>query len=131
VFSPAHVLPAPAQGAIAIQTRLDDHDLNARLAALDHAPTHRAVEAERELLHQLRGGCSVPVGALAYVTAGHVRIEAGVFALAGSPAYRVQAQGGSPAAVGADAARALLALGAGAILEALDRVPRVAVERPA
>jgi len=131
VFSPDHVLPAPAQGAIAVQTRADDVELIERLARLDHAPTRQAVTAERALLHELRGGCSVPVGALARIEHGRVRLEAGVFALAGSPAHRVEASGTSPAEVGTEAARMLLARGAGAILEALDRVPRVSLERPA
>jgi hydroxymethylbilane synthase len=128
VFAPADVLPAPAQGALAIQTRGDDRALMARLAVLEHAPTRMAVNAERALLHQLRGGCSVPVGALARFDDGRVRLEAGVFALEGSPAHRVTVEGGVPEAVGAAAARELLARGAGAILEALDRVPRLAVE---
>src|SRR5262245_43369516 len=85
VFTPDEVLPAPAQGAIAIQTRADDRELIARLAALDHAPTHVAVDAERALLHALRGGCSVPVGALARFDDGAIRMTAGVFALEGSP----------------------------------------------
>ena len=129
MFSPADVLPAPAQGALAIQTRGDARPLIARLAALEHPPTRMAVDAERALLHQLRGGCSVPVGALARFDDGRVRLEAGVFALAGSPAHRVTVEGGVPEAVGAAAARELLARGAGAILEALDRLPRVAMER--
>jgi hydroxymethylbilane synthase len=128
VFTTEQLLPAPAQGALAIQTRTDAHALHARLAALDHAPTHRAVLAERALLHQLRGGCSVPVGALARVDGGELRLEAGVFALEGSPAHRVVAEGTDPEAVATAAARALLERGAGAILEALDRVPRLATE---
>ena len=128
IFTPADVLPAPAQGALAIQTRANDHALIARLAAMEHTPTRMAVDAERSLLHQLRGGCSVPVGALARFDDGRVRLEAGVFALEGSPAHRVAVEGGVPERVGAQAARELLARGAGAILEALDRVPRLAVE---
>ena len=127
-FATDAVLPAPAQGAIAVQTRGDARGLNARLAALDHPPTRAAVEAERALLHQLRGGCSVPVGALARIEAGRIRLEAGVFALEGSPAHRVTVEGDSPEAAGAAAARQLLERGAGAILEALDRVPRLPLE---
>ena len=130
VFAPADVLPAPAQGALAVQTRAGAHTLQARLAVLDHAPTRHAVDAERALLHQLRGGCSVPVGALARFDDGRVHLEAGVFALEGTPAHRVTVEGGSPEAVGAAAARALLERGAGAILEALEREPRLAVEEP-
>jgi hydroxymethylbilane synthase len=130
VFTPAEVLPAPAQGALAVQTRAGARTLNARLAVLEHTPTRQAVEAERVLLHQLRGGCSVPVGALARVADGRVQLEAGVFALEGTPAHRVSVEGASPEAVGIGAARALLERGAGAILEALEREPRLAVREP-
>ena len=129
IFSLEHVLPAPAQGALAVQARAGDTALLARLAALDHAPTRLAVEAEREVLHQLRGGCSVPVGAFAKLERGEVRLTAGVFALDGSSAHRVAVVGESPIEIGAEAARRLLDLGAGAILESLDRTARVAVER--
>jgi len=125
IFPVETLLPAPAQGALAIQTRTDAVRLRDRLAPLEHAPTRTAVEAEREVLHMLRGGCSVPIGACARVHGGQVTVEAGVFALSGSPAHRVRAAGLSPQIVGADAARQLLALGAREILAALDRAPRV------
>jgi hydroxymethylbilane synthase len=128
VFAPAVLLPAPAQGALAVQTRTGARRLTARLAGLDHAPTRRAVEAERALLHALHGGCSVPVGAFAEVERDRIRLEAGVFALEGSPAFRVTSEGDSPQATGAAAARALLERGAGRVLEALARTPRLAIE---
>src|SRR5262249_31814565 len=84
-FAPERLRPGPARGAIAVQPRAADLELTARPAALEHTPTRHAVDAERELLHQLRGGCSVPVGALARFDAGRVRLDAGVFALAGAP----------------------------------------------
>lgn len=65
----ATVLDAPAwlaaagQGAIAVQARADDDAVVAELAALDHAPTTRAVAAERAFLAALEGGCQVPIGA--------------------------------------------------------------------
>ena len=65
VFASERMLPAPAQGAMAIQCRAADRDLLLRLSALNHEPTRRAVDAERAMLHALGGGCSVPVGALA------------------------------------------------------------------
>jgi len=128
VFAPSDVLPAPAQGALAVQSRTDARGLNARLAAFEHTPTRKAVEAERALLHALRGGCSVPVGALARVVGDSIRLEAGVFALEGSPAYRVDVEGGTPEAVGAAAARTLLERGAGAVLEAFARAPGPGIE---
>ena len=128
VFAPETVLPAPAQGALAVQSRTAARGINARLAALDHAPTRSAVETERALLHALHGGCSVPVAALARVERDRIRLEAGVFALDGSPGFRVVGEGVSPEAAGAEAARALLAAGAGAVLEALARSRGVAIE---
>jgi hydroxymethylbilane synthase len=125
IFPVSQLLPAPAQGALAIQTRTESVALRHRLAPLEHPPTRAAVLAEREVLHMLRGGCSVPVGAHAQVAGGHVTVDAGVFALEGSPVHRVTVSGISPQIVGAEAARKLLDLGAGAILAALDRTPRV------
>ena len=128
VFAAEAVLPAPAQGALAVQSRTAARRINARLAPLDHAPTRSAVEAERTLLHALHGGCSVPVAALAQVERDRIRLQAGVFALDGSPGLRVVAEGSSPEATGTEAARALLGAGAGAVLEALSRSRGVAIE---
>ena len=70
------VLPAPAQGALAIQARSADGDLRERLAGVDHAPTRIAVEAERALLRSLGGGCLLPLGALGEVQADRIRLRA-------------------------------------------------------
>ncbi|AXI81481.1 hydroxymethylbilane synthase [Peterkaempfera bronchialis] len=59
------MLPAPGQGALAVECAAHDTRLAAALAALDHAPTRAAVVAERALLAALEVGCSAPVGALA------------------------------------------------------------------
>ena len=62
------MLPAPAQGALAIECRADDLDLAARLAAiLDDEYTRAAVTAERAVLAGLEAGCSAPIAALADV----------------------------------------------------------------
>ena len=58
-------LPAPAQGAIAVECREDDADTRALFAALDHAPTRICVEAERAMNRALHGSCQVPVAAFA------------------------------------------------------------------
>ncbi len=68
-FDPTAMLPAPGQGALAVECRAADEELVAELAALDHGPTRAAVEAERTLLAALEAGCSAPVGGYA-VTAG-------------------------------------------------------------
>ncbi len=62
------MLPAPGQGAVAVQCRANDAASLAMLERLNHCPTQQAVIAERAFLAGLGGGCSVPVGALAVVT---------------------------------------------------------------
>jgi len=66
-LEPVQMLPAPAQGALAVECRADDDELVAVLAQLDHAETRAAVTAERVLLAELEAGCSAPVGAIAEV----------------------------------------------------------------
>ena len=70
------MLPAPAQGALALQCRADDHPLLAVLATIDHRPTRIAVEAERALLRRIGGGCLAPLGALGEVDGTTVRLRA-------------------------------------------------------
>jgi hydroxymethylbilane synthase len=68
LLDPVQMLPAPAQGALAIECRADDHDLAAQLAAvLDDGFTRAAVTAERAVLAGLEAGCSAPIAALADV----------------------------------------------------------------
>jgi hydroxymethylbilane synthase len=66
-FDPADFLPAPGQGALAVECREQDTELRELLAALDHRPTRAAVSAERALLATLEAGCSAPVGGYAQV----------------------------------------------------------------
>ncbi len=127
-FAVERLLTAPAQGAMAVEVRADDAALRQALGRLEHRATRRAVETERAVLHELRGGCSVPVGAWARVEGDRITLMAGVFAPAGDRALRVQVSGVAPEATGAEAARRLLDLGAGAILAELEREPRVAWE---
>lgn len=70
VLDPLQMLPAPGQGALAVECRSDDADLVAGLALLDDAPTRAAVTAERAVLSTLEAGCSAPLGALAEVVEG-------------------------------------------------------------
>src|SRR6202048_4450851 len=66
-LEPVQMLPAPAQGALAVECRAGDTGLIALLAELDDADTRAAVTAERVLLAELGAGCSAPVGAIAEV----------------------------------------------------------------
>jgi hydroxymethylbilane synthase len=66
-LDPLQMLPAPAQGALALECRADDLDSEHRLSALDDLATRTSVTAERAMLAALEAGCSAPVGALAEV----------------------------------------------------------------
>ncbi|MEO8638532.1 MAG: hydroxymethylbilane synthase [Chloroflexota bacterium] len=67
------MLPAPGQGALALQVRPDDVPF---VAPLDHGQTRLVVQVERALLRALGGGCLAPLGALAEVTDGQLRLRA-------------------------------------------------------
>lgn len=85
VLDPLQMLPAPGQGALAVECR-DDDDLAAQLReALDDPRARAAVEAERAVLATLEGGCSAPIGALAEVVEGDDGEELWVRAIALSP----------------------------------------------
>jgi hydroxymethylbilane synthase len=71
IFEPDNMLPAPGQGALAVECRTADAELTELLGRVDHAPTRAAVTAERSLLAALEAGCTAPVGAYAIQTAGH------------------------------------------------------------
>ena len=66
-LEPVQMLPAPAQGALALECRAEDTELISVLSELDDADTRAAVTAERILLAELEAGCSAPVGAIAEV----------------------------------------------------------------
>ena len=119
VLDPLQMLPAPGQGALAVECRSDDTELIAALAVLDDSRTRAAVDAERAVLATLEGGCSAPIGALAEIVEGEDEEELWVRAIALSPdgalSVRMSATG-SPAdahGVGARLAEEMLADGAG------------------
>lgn len=92
------VLPAPAQGALAVQVRAADSSLREALATIDHAPTRIGVEAERSLLRRIGGGCLAPLGALGEVSRDTLRLRA-AFETADGAYLRAEASG--PAVDGA------------------------------
>ncbi len=114
VFEPEDMLPAPGQGALAVECAAQRPDLAAALAGLDDAPSRAAVTAERGLLAALQAGCLAPVGAYAAGTEA-LRLHAIVAAPDGGTALRGSA--GGPAAeaeqLGRRVAADLLARGAG------------------
>ncbi len=118
VIDPLTMLPAPAQGALAIECRAADVELAEALAALDHADTRAAVRAERSLLAALEAGCTAPVGALAQVAEGddgeEIYLRGLVAAIDGTDAVRLSATGPTSEAedVGRRLAAELLDVGA-------------------
>ncbi|ROS79084.1 hydroxymethylbilane synthase [Cellulomonas sp. PhB143] len=94
LLAPDVVLPAPGQGALAVEVRddaLDDAGFAAALGALDDATTHLAVTAERALLRRLEAGCSAPVGAFAEISGGRMTLRAVVARVDGTDSRRAQA----------------------------------------
>lgn len=90
VLDPIQVLPAPGQGALAVECRADRPDVVAAVAALDDADTRACVLAERALLAALEAGCTAPVGALAEVVEGDDGPELSLRAFAGTEDGRVE-----------------------------------------
>ena len=74
-FEFADMLPAPGQGALALEIRAEDSHAAGIVSTLDHSPTAAAVGAERRFLQLMGGGCNVPVGVHAYFSQGLIEIE--------------------------------------------------------
>jgi hydroxymethylbilane synthase len=89
-LAPAGWLPAPGQGAIAVECRSGDTDVLALLAAIDHTDSHAAVIAERRLLAALGGNCHSPIGVLTRHTDNGLNMRAALFSPDG--AERVDAE---------------------------------------
>jgi len=124
VLDPLQMLPAPGQGALAVECRRDDTGLDAAVrAALDDERTRTALSAERAVLAELEAGCSAPVGALAEVAEGddgdELWLRAVALSLDGTVAVRRSATG-SPAAaeeLGRRLAQEMLDDGASALMQ--------------
>jgi hydroxymethylbilane synthase len=106
VFEPEEMLPAPGQGALAVECRADERELAALLEAVTDPASRAAVTAERSLLEALEAGCSAPVGAYA---AGleQLRMQAAVISPDGSRVLR--ARGAAPGADAGQLGRVLAA----------------------
>lgn len=113
------MLPAPGQGALAVQVRADDQALLKRLAAIHHRPTWATTTAERAFLAALDAGCSAPVAAWGGMEAGRLWLDGLVASADGRQMVRVSAQGDpdAPAELGARLAAQARAQGADRILE--------------
>lgn len=120
-IDPLQMLPAPAQGALAVECRSDD-ELAELVAGLDDADSRAAVDAERALLAALEAGCTAPVGALAEVAEGddgpEIFLRGLVAAPDGTDVVRLSATGPTTDAhgVGRRLAAELLDLGAAKLM---------------
>jgi hydroxymethylbilane synthase len=114
VFEPDEMVPAPGQGALAVECRADDQDLAALLATVDDPASRAATTAERSLLAALQAGCLAPVGGYAAGTAV-VRLHGVVVAADGGTALRGNVSGPAAEAdrLGRELAADLLRRGAG------------------
>ncbi|MDP9296038.1 MAG: hydroxymethylbilane synthase [Actinomycetota bacterium] len=117
-LSTAEMVPAPGQGALALQVQADSEALHL-LGVLDHAPSRNAFEAERALMSIIGGGCALPLGALAQPQPDGVHLRAVVVSVDGEELVRGQARESSPARAAELVAEQLLSGGAGAILAAV------------
>jgi hydroxymethylbilane synthase len=100
-LDPKRFVPAPAQGALAIQCRSDDSRVLAVLNSIDDAPSRAAVTAERDALARAEGGCDVAFGAYCEVVGGEHELVA--MLERGGTVHTVHVQGANPGALGAAA----------------------------
>ena len=112
-LAPEEMVPAPGQGALAVQTRLGEEDL---VVALDDPASRAAFDAERRLVGLMGGGCALPLGALAEAVDGSVRLRAIALTPDGSEAVSAEHRGDDPQAVATAVAEELLQQGADRIL---------------
>ncbi len=114
------MLPAPGQGALAVQCQADDDETLSLLSGLEDAPTRVAVTAERQFLSELGGGCAFPVAAFGSAN-NHQSSVISLIGLVASPdgkqRVRVSGHGGDPLELGSRLAQEAIAQGADDILQ--------------
>jgi len=108
VLDPKDFMPAPAQGAIGLAVRSNDNRFLDAVTALDHAPTHSAIVAERTMLAVLDGSCRTPVGALTSLVEGKITLSGEILSLDGQTSFRAEASGSDSETVGREVGQALL-----------------------
>ena len=119
IISLEAMLPAPGQGALAVETRADDAEVLRIVASIDDRDSRLATAAERAFLRRLGGGCRIPVAALATIKNGELRLDGLVVDPQGRQAFRGEMTG-APAdaeSLGERLAASLLSEGASEILE--------------
>ena len=111
-------LPAIGQGAVGIETRVDDETINSLVSNLNHGPTSIAVRAERAFLKRLEGGCQVPIAAYGEISGKKIKLRGLVGRIDGSEIVKDSLEGSVERIeeIGVELAEKLLSIGAGEIL---------------
>jgi hydroxymethylbilane synthase len=104
-LDPRRFVPAPAQGALAVQCRRDRADVMSALGRLDDAPSRLAVEAERDVLARAEGGCEIAFGAHCHAVDGGFELVA--MLERGGRVLKTAARGRDPRTLGALAWRSI------------------------
>jgi len=122
-FDPKQFIPAPAQGALAIQTRTDDSRTSKLIAAIDDEKNRTTALAERRILTTMQCGCHAPVGAFAKIVGDNIEITAFISALDGQNFIRRRIAGPAEQAdtLADQIANDLLASGGKQILDELEK----------
>lgn len=115
-------VPAVGQGAIGVEVRQGDHEVQQLLAPLHHEETAVRVEAERAFLGRLGGGCQVPIAAHAVLEGDQMHLDALIGHPRGTPMYRDSERGpvADGEAMGIRLAERLLEVGGAAVLEEME-----------
>jgi hydroxymethylbilane synthase len=113
----AIMLPAPGQGALAVQCRVDDEETGRLLASIESVGVRTCITAERVFLRALGGGCATPVAAYAQMDGDSLFLDGLVAATDGRRIIRLQARGVDPLALGEELARRAIEQGAREILD--------------
>ncbi|ALG68921.1 hydroxymethylbilane synthase [Beggiatoa leptomitoformis] len=121
IFSAEQLLPAIGQGALGVECRTDDIEVNQLIAVLNDPETHQRVIAERMINTRLGGSCQVPIGGFAEIVGDELILRGLVADVAGKQILRAQSVGGIDNAIllGEMVAQHLLAQGAKQLLQAL------------
>lgn len=120
------MLPAVGQGALGIETRVDNKIVNEIVKSIHHENTYKAVLAERALLKTLEGGCQVPIGAFAQIKQNGLFLDALVGSLDGSITFRKKIRGSktNPELIGRKLAKDLINAGVKSILNDIYKTAR-------
>ena len=119
MISPDIIIPAVSQGAIAVETRINDEKMDLVLTHINHKETYRAVMAERTFLQDIEGGCQVPAGCFTELAADRISLTGFISSVDGKTYIRKKAEGsiGNAVNIGKNLAKQLLESGGREILK--------------